>query len=67
MPKAAGIPPLLRLSSALVPPVLTKTITPSYPAVRRQIRTPRTVLNALLGQGQGEANQLGIQGRPTMA
>ena len=31
MPKAAGIPPLLRLSSALVPPVLTETITPSYP------------------------------------
>jgi len=66
-PKAAGIPPLLWLSSALVPPVLTETITPSYPVVRQQIRTPRTVLNASLGQGQGEANQLGIQGCPTMA
>jgi len=31
-PKAAGIPPLLRLSlTALVPPMLTETITPSYP------------------------------------
>jgi len=37
MPKAAGIPPLLRLSLALVPPMLTEMITPSYPVARRQI------------------------------
>jgi len=30
-PKAAGIPPLLWLSLVLVPPMLTETITPSYP------------------------------------
>ena len=31
MPKVAGIPPLLQLSSALVPLMLTEMITPSYP------------------------------------
>jgi len=67
MPISAGIPPLLQLSSALVPLVLTETITPSYPVGRRQIHTLRTMLNASPGRNQGEANQLGVQGHPTMA
>jgi len=58
---------LLRLSSALVPPVLTETITPSCPVTQQQFRMPRAVHNASPGRGQGEANKLGVQGRPTMA
>jgi len=47
--------------------VLTETITPSYLITQRQVRTPRAVHNASPGQSQGEANQLGVQGRPTTA
>ena len=58
MPKVVGIPPLLRLSLVLVPPMLTETITPSHPAARRQIRTPRTVLYMSPSQGRGEVRKV---------
>ena len=58
MPKAAGIPPLLRLSSVLVPPMLTEMITPSYPVAQRQIHTPRTMLYTSPGQGRGEVKKV---------